>query len=334
MVEREEGARRQSRAAKHGTHPTFLSTQLQASFSPCPAMDVAPLRPPGTKQPLYKVLLEASLAALAEGGSGTASSQEPGSIRPANNSGLHGPTQTKPGAKYTPGTNSISAHHTQMARAGPSAAALEGTMGLPEKTNTFQDMGPVTALLASPASVADSPELWRLATRAKDALPNGARLENLTWRAMHMSMKKREQDKQRRSNSGHEAAAPSDFANMDIVDLDALDNIGEGALASGSVTVGFSAKSPAGLSSSSKPTSPATSDAAEAMDWSDSTAGSSSVRVRSAARANGNGKDSANTGSTDDMRKQLLADLASHQISAAVTAAMGNILGTPNVSRT
>jgi hypothetical protein len=31
-------------------------------------------------------------------------------------------------------------------------------------------------------------EIWKLYTRAKDALPQGARLENLTWRMMGMSL--------------------------------------------------------------------------------------------------------------------------------------------------
>ncbi|ORZ00817.1 hypothetical protein BCR43DRAFT_469117 [Syncephalastrum racemosum] len=36
--------------------------------------------------------------------------------------------------------------------------------------------------------------VWRLYTKAKDNLPNGARMENLTWRMMAMTLKKKEKD--------------------------------------------------------------------------------------------------------------------------------------------
>ncbi|CAO3613330.1 unnamed protein product [Cunninghamella echinulata] len=35
-------------------------------------------------------------------------------------------------------------------------------------------------------------QVWRLYTKAKDTLPNGSRLENLTWRMMAMTLKKKE----------------------------------------------------------------------------------------------------------------------------------------------
>ncbi|KAG1441807.1 hypothetical protein G6F56_011324 [Rhizopus delemar] len=37
-------------------------------------------------------------------------------------------------------------------------------------------------------------QVWRLYTKAKDTLPNGSRLENLTWRMMAMTLKKKKQD--------------------------------------------------------------------------------------------------------------------------------------------
>jgi hypothetical protein len=42
-------------------------------------------------------------------------------------------------------------------------------------------------------------QVWRLYTKAKDTLPNGSRLENLTWRMMAMTLKKKEGNQ--RSNS-------------------------------------------------------------------------------------------------------------------------------------
>lgn len=35
-----------------------------------------------------------------------------------------------------------------------------------------------------------SSQVWRMYTKAKDNLPNGSRLENLTWRMMAMTLKK------------------------------------------------------------------------------------------------------------------------------------------------
>lgn len=35
-----------------------------------------------------------------------------------------------------------------------------------------------------------STQVWRMYTKAKDNLPNGSRLENLTWRMMAMTLKK------------------------------------------------------------------------------------------------------------------------------------------------
>ncbi|KAI8971816.1 hypothetical protein BDF20DRAFT_700191 [Mycotypha africana] len=35
-----------------------------------------------------------------------------------------------------------------------------------------------------------SSQMWRLYTKAKDSLPNGCRVENLTWRMMAMTLKK------------------------------------------------------------------------------------------------------------------------------------------------
>lgn len=42
-------------------------------------------------------------------------------------------------------------------------------------------------------------QVWRLYTKAKDSLPNGSRLENLTWRMMAMRLKKKEANQ--RNNS-------------------------------------------------------------------------------------------------------------------------------------
>ncbi|KAJ1561838.1 hypothetical protein HK096_003161 [Nowakowskiella sp. JEL0078] len=49
---------------------------------------------------------------------------------------------------------------------------------------------PPQSLLDDGISPFDSLDFWKLCTKAKDSLPNGARLENLTWRIMHMNLNK------------------------------------------------------------------------------------------------------------------------------------------------
>lgn len=45
-------------------------------------------------------------------------------------------------------------------------------------------------------------QVWRLYTKAKDTLPNGSRLENLTWRMMAMTLnKKRAAEQQQQENA-------------------------------------------------------------------------------------------------------------------------------------
>ncbi|KAI8915096.1 hypothetical protein BC831DRAFT_487716 [Entophlyctis helioformis] len=48
----------------------------------------------------------------------------------------------------------------------------------------------IPSLIQHSKSPADSHDYWRLFTKAKDALPNGARLENLSWRLFHMKLSK------------------------------------------------------------------------------------------------------------------------------------------------
>ncbi|KAJ3058846.1 hypothetical protein HDU98_005106, partial [Podochytrium sp. JEL0797] len=52
--------------------------------------------------------------------------------------------------------------------------------------------------------------LWRLCTKAKGALPSGERLENLSWRLLHMSLKKK-------NDTIHEPPLP-DIVKISITD--------------------------------------------------------------------------------------------------------------------
>lgn len=47
-------------------------------------------------------------------------------------------------------------------------------------------------------------QVWRAYARARETLPNGARMENLTWRMMHLNLKKAE-DAAREAELGMEA---------------------------------------------------------------------------------------------------------------------------------
>ncbi|KAJ3232993.1 putative electron transfer flavoprotein subunit [Chytriomyces hyalinus] len=82
-----------------------------------------------------------------------------------------------------------------------------------------------------------SESIWRITTKAKTALPSGDRLENLSWRLLHMSLKAR-RDKEKAvpppaaqipatpAESKKEPTSPSmsDFFDMDINDSDLSSN--------------------------------------------------------------------------------------------------------------
>ncbi|KAI8884403.1 hypothetical protein K501DRAFT_332712 [Backusella circina FSU 941] len=51
-------------------------------------------------------------------------------------------------------------------------------------------------------------QVWRLYTKAKDTLPNGSRLENLTWRMMAMTLKKRQEEQQKELETNQAKNSP------------------------------------------------------------------------------------------------------------------------------
>ncbi|KAJ3010456.1 hypothetical protein HKX48_007391 [Thoreauomyces humboldtii] len=53
------------------------------------------------------------------------------------------------------------------------------------------------SLLSSETSFDDNNDVWKLFTKVKEAFPNGARLENMTWRLMHLQ-KKRELEREKK----------------------------------------------------------------------------------------------------------------------------------------
>lgn len=77
-----------------------------------------------------------------------------------------------------------------------------------EKTSELMDSKSKTDPLAT--------QVWRLYTKAKDTLPNGSRLENLTWRMMAMTLNKkraaeerqRQQDQDQDDDQDDEESSP------------------------------------------------------------------------------------------------------------------------------
>ncbi|KAL1924195.1 uncharacterized protein VTP21DRAFT_7230 [Calcarisporiella thermophila] len=51
-------------------------------------------------------------------------------------------------------------------------------------------------------------QIWRLYTKAKDSLPNGSRLENLTWRMMAMTLSKKRQQNEVKKKAREDSATP------------------------------------------------------------------------------------------------------------------------------
>ncbi|KAJ5945949.1 Nitrogen regulatory protein nrfA [Penicillium verhagenii] len=52
-------------------------------------------------------------------------------------------------------------------------------------------------------------QIWRLYTKTKANLPNQERMENLTWRMMAMSLKRKEQEQLRSSQANHHTTSPT-----------------------------------------------------------------------------------------------------------------------------
>jgi GATA-binding protein len=52
-------------------------------------------------------------------------------------------------------------------------------------------------------------QVWRMYTKAKDTLPNGSRLENLTWRMMAMTLNKKKAEAERVAREGSAGRSPA-----------------------------------------------------------------------------------------------------------------------------
>ncbi|KAG2199444.1 hypothetical protein INT47_011556 [Mucor saturninus] len=62
-------------------------------------------------------------------------------------------------------------------------------------------------------------QVWRLYTKAKDTLPNGSRLENLTWRMMAMTLNKKKKAEAEAAAAAAAAAAANDDDSSDNMEI-------------------------------------------------------------------------------------------------------------------
>ncbi|KAG0058330.1 hypothetical protein BGZ89_001377 [Linnemannia elongata] len=93
----------------------------------------------------------------------------------------------------------------------PSEVGSPGPMGTAEYPSAHHPMEDGSAEEGSEEDEASkqakedplAAQVWRLYTKAKDSLPNGKRLENLTWRMMAMTLHKKNKEKEDKERSGH-----------------------------------------------------------------------------------------------------------------------------------
>jgi GATA-binding protein len=90
-------------------------------------------------------------------------------------------------------------------RSFPKSLATSPTMDMPSGASSFPvSRRPSQGDIASPLAELISPDdaakkdplatqVWKAYARAREALPNGHRMENLTWRMMHLTLKKQEE---------------------------------------------------------------------------------------------------------------------------------------------
>lgn len=148
----------------------------------------------------------------------------------ASGSGV-GSTRASPAASGSHGTGSASASPAafQLGGAVPGAAGSAGGGSASSRAGAspsalFFGGSPAGDLQPSPAgsTIIDeesaevlsrkdpiAAQVWRMFHKAKNTMPNGARMENLTWRLMSMTLKKRREDSAAASASASASAAPS-----------------------------------------------------------------------------------------------------------------------------
>ncbi|KAJ3054220.1 hypothetical protein HK097_002389 [Rhizophlyctis rosea] len=83
----------------------------------------------------------------------------------------------------------------------PTSSSPKPTPPLPKTKFRVDPDTLFPSLFTAATTSADNQDLWRLFTKVKEAVPNGARVENMTWRLMHMRKKKAEKDEEEAGGS-------------------------------------------------------------------------------------------------------------------------------------
>ncbi|GAA6052880.1 hypothetical protein JCM3770_004390 [Rhodotorula araucariae] len=151
---------------------------------------------------------------------------------PPGHSAASGSARASPAASGSAGTGSAGA---SPAVAGTAAGSAAGSVG--SRTGASPVSSALFAGAASPApdstaspngsAIIDeegaevlsrkdpiAAQVWRMFHKAKNTMPNGARMENLTWRLMSMTLKKRREDSAAASAAASVAPSPPSEASL------------------------------------------------------------------------------------------------------------------------
>ncbi|GAA5925503.1 GATA-type transcription factor [Sporobolomyces koalae] len=120
----------------------------------------------------------------------------------------------QPSPRLATGSSPASANQGIATNLG-SFPSFEGGAGKPSPGNSASPAGSTiideesAEMLSQKDPIAA--QVWRMFHKAKNTMPNGARMENLTWRLMSMTLRKRREES---ANSGSSSGVPGETANQ------------------------------------------------------------------------------------------------------------------------
>ena len=79
-------------------------------------------------------------------------------------------------------------------------AILESSTPMLQPADGIPETDLLPSLLNLSKSPAESHDAWKIFTKAKSALQNGARLENISWRLYHMKLAKEKEINKKKKN--------------------------------------------------------------------------------------------------------------------------------------
>ncbi|KAJ3042971.1 hypothetical protein HDV00_006278 [Rhizophlyctis rosea] len=149
---------------------------------------VVPPNPPDTRKPIYKLLFDSH-------GQPTHQTSPQPEQSPNHAPATQVSTASTPKMTPTPLLDTV-----------PSSPISRASDAGSSDMTAAADILP--SLINSAKRAEDSHDFWKLCSKAKDALPNGARLENLTWRLMHMNLNKERERKERGKSPALSQSSP------------------------------------------------------------------------------------------------------------------------------